>query len=580
MSASLSPASGVSAWRLAVVGTVAALAVGIGVAAGSFVLANRTVAVGDGAGYVPATAPFYFEMRLEPSTDQDAALRELVGRFPPIEGVDVARPLYEQLTGRLDEALSDGEIDASWSRDVAPWFDGRVGVAVLDLPVEAIAMDPMTEPQAPSMVGLVGVSDADAAAASIERLLATADEPPTFTDQTHAGVTIRVSADDGAYALTDDQLLIAPTAKDIVTALDAHESGSTTLSEVAEITRLTDALPTDWLAFGVYDMSDLMSASLSEAAGAPAGVAEAFSSLLEHQPMRGAFAVTAAGDRISMESVSEPPTGPFAVENADRGLAAEVPADSLYYADGGNLGAALAAFIGPMKEAAATQPEAAEQLEMMEAALGADLEELVSWIGDAALTIGWDGSQPYGGMVLVPTDVGEAQRRLDQLATFAELAAMDATAGITVETDDVGGTEVTTIRWADPNAAVDPMLGEAMSFVVQYAVTDDRALVGMGETFVSRALELGPEEALASDPRFTESVDELGGPSNTGVAWMDLAGTREALEAALGPMLGMMDPSGTYESEVRDWLLPLDQIVAVTRHEGDLWVQRFALLVE
>lgn len=580
MSASLSPASGVSAWRLAVIGTVAALAVGIGVAAGSFMLANRTVAVGDGAGYVPASAPFYFEMRLDPSTDQDAALREFVGRFPPIEGVDVDRPLYEQLTERLDEALGDSEIDASWSRDVAPWFDGRVGVAVLDLPLEAMTVDPMREPEAPSMVVLVGVSDAGVAAESIERLLAAADEPPTFTDQTHAGVTIRVSGDHGAYALTDDQLLVAPTADDIVTALDAHESGSTTLSEVAEITRFTDALPADWLAFGVYDVSDLMSASMSEAAGAPAGMAEAFSSLLEHQPMRGAFAVTAAGDRISMESVSEPPTGPFAVENADRGLAAEVPADSLYYAEGGNLGAALAAFIGPMKEAAATQPEAAEQLEMMEAALGADLEELVSWIGDAALTIGWDGAQPYGGMVLVPTDVGEAQRRLDQLATFAELAAMDAAAGITVETDDVDGTEVTTIRWADPNAAVAPMLGEAMSFAVQYAVTDDRALVGFGETFVGRALELGPEDALASQPRFTDSVEELGGSSNTGVVWMDLAGTREALEAALGPMLGMMDPSGTYESEVRDWLLPLDQIVSVTRHEGDLWVQRFALLVE
>lgn len=40
-----------------------------------------------------------------------------------------------------------------------------------------------------------------------------------------------------------------------------------------------------------------------------------------------------------------------------------------------------------------------------------------------------------------------------------------------------------------------------------------------------------------------------------------------------------MDPGGLYQTEIRPWLLPLDRIVSVTRLEGDVHVQRGALLV-
>lgn len=376
------------AWRIAVIGLVAVLAAGIGLALGSFLLTTRTTAVGGGASYVPASAPFYFEMRLEPSADQDGALRQLLGRFPPIEGVDLDQPLYAQLTERLDEMLADEAVDVSWSADVAPWFDGHVGLAVMDIPLDALADDPI-----PSMVVLVGVTDSAAAAASIERLITEADPEATFSEQVHDGVTIRADGDEGAYALTDDQLLIAPSAADIIVALDAHDTGTTTLAEVGEITRLTDALPTDWLAFGVYDLTDLMAAAIAEGETQSPAMVEAFAALLEHQPLRGAMAVTAAGDRLAVDVATDLPTGPFAVTNEDRGLAAEVPADTLYYAEAGNLGTTLAAVIEPMKEAAASVPEGAEQVAMIEAALGADLEELVSWIDDGAVSIGFDGSQ-------------------------------------------------------------------------------------------------------------------------------------------------------------------------------------------
>ncbi len=578
MTASIQPASGLPAWRLAVIGVVGVLAVAIGVAAGSFLIATRTAGVGAGASYVPASAPLYFEMRLDPSVAQDGALRELLGHFPAIEGVDLGRPLYAQMTERVDEMLAAEGIAASWSADVAPWFDGHIGLAVLEIPLDELAAstgDSLTPP----IVVMLGVIDAAAADASIARFTSEADPAPTFTEQIHAGVTIRVAAADGAYALTDDQLLLAPSADDIITALDAHDSGSTTMAEVGEITRLTDALPADWLAFGIYDFSGLLSAAISQGASESPAMAEAFGALLESQPLRGALAVSAGGDRLAVDLVTDPPTGPFAVENAERGLAAEVPADTLYYTEAGNLGMTLAAVIRPMKDAVATVPDGAEQLAMVEAALGADLEDLVTWIDDGAMAFGFDGSEPFGGMLLVPNDMAAAERRLGQLGTFASLAALDPSSGISVEKAEVGATSVTTIHWEVPNATPDPMLPIPTALVVQYAVTNDRAIIGLGDSFVGRVLDLDAADALASVARFRESVDALGGASNAGVTWLDLTGVREAIETFLQPRLEAMDPGGLYQTEIRPWLLPLDRIMSVTRLEGDVHVQRGALLV-
>ena len=346
------------------------------------------------------------------------------------------------------------------------------------------------------------------------------------------------------------------------------------------LARLTEPLPTDWLAFVAYDMTELMAEAFAAGGAEAPEVAAAFDSLLEHQPLRGAMALSAGGDRLIFDAATDAPTGPFAVENADRGLADEVPADTLFYSEVSNLGATLTAVIEPMKEALAETPEVAEQIDMAEAALGAEIEDLVIWIDDAAMAIGFDGSQPYGGLVLVPSDVAAAERRLDQLGTFASLGAMDPSSGITVEEDEVAGVPVTTIRWDDPNGESVQAFGAPVSAVVQYAVTDDRALIGVGEAFVERVLAVDAADSLASQARYTEAVAEFGGSENAGVTWVDLAGTLEAVEPALGPMLESEGMGAKYETEVRPWLLPLDRLVAVTRLEGDVLVQRSALLVE
>ncbi|MGH2386180.1 MAG: DUF3352 domain-containing protein, partial [Candidatus Limnocylindria bacterium] len=438
------PTAGVPAWRIAVIGIVGVLAVAIGVAAGSFLLTSRAATIGSGAAYVPAEAPFYVEMRLEPSVAQDESLRELLGHFPPIEGVDLDEALYAQMIERLDAMLAEEGVGISWTDDVAPWFDGHVAIAVTELLASAMAMpaDPMAVPEVPPVIVLLGVTDAAAAEAGIERLLAEAgDDAPSFTETEHAGFTIRSvdGSETGAYALTDDQLVVGSDIDAVRIALDTRAAGTGTLAEVAEMTRLTETLPADWLAFVTYDLTEVMAAAFAEGATASPEMTAAFESLMANQPLRGAMAMSAAGDRLLVDVATDPPTGPFEVENADRGLAAEVPADALYYSEAGHLGAAFAAVIEPMKEALRSMPEGEEQIRVAEAALGADIEEFVSWIDDGAIAIGYDGSQAYGGMVLVPSDIDAAQRRLGQLASLAGLGALDPSSGISVEEEEIDG---------------------------------------------------------------------------------------------------------------------------------------------
>jgi hypothetical protein len=573
-------AAGARPWRLAIIGAVGVLAVGIGATLGSFLLTSRASTLGAAAAYVPADAPFYLELRVLPSSGQDAALRDLLARFPAIEGLDLERPLGTQLGERIDEMLGSSAGGAapevSWAQDVAPWFDGRVALALTD----ATAFDPATmgvDPGEVPFMAFLGVTDKAAAQAAIDTVRDTADAP-AFTETQHAGVTIYAPADTAqtfAYALTDDELLVGATADTVARAIDAHADRSASMAGSERIADIAARLPDDWLAFASWDLTDAMSAALDAAASPDPAVADALRQLVEQQPMRGAMAFSAAGDRLALDAVSDAPSGAFAVANEDRGLADEVPSDALCYSEGGNVGPTLAAVIGAVKEAAAASPDGADQVATAESALGVELEDLLSWIDDGALAVGWDGSEAYAGLVLVPSDMDAASRRFGQLSTFARLAALDPSSGIAVGDEDVDGVSVTTITVSNALGASDIGVSE---LAVQYALTDDRALVGIGDGFVARAIGLDAADSLASVDRFGSAIEAVGSLTNAGMAWLDLAGLRQTMEDAFGPQAEAF--GATYETDILPWLEPLDAFVSVSRLEGDHLVQRAALLVD
>ncbi|MGH2427556.1 MAG: DUF3352 domain-containing protein [Candidatus Limnocylindria bacterium] len=561
-----------------VVALVALLAVAIGAVAGSFLMTGRATGMGAGASYVPADVAMYFELRAIPSADQDAALREFLAHFP-VTGLDADRPLIDQVADRLDEALSDGDLPFSYEEDVAPWWDGRVAMAVTDYPS-------MTESMSGAMPGftvLFGVTDAAAAGATADRLRAEAEsEGAAFSSTEHRGTTVWSFSDAAqpfAYALAADQLILGASLVDVQEALDVRSGEGDALAASEEVQRLAFRLPDDYIAFGFTSVEAIIETAEEDLAALAPEMAGLYEALLAGQPKMGLMAVTMTADRMTFSGVGDAPTGAFAAENHDRGLASAVPGDALVYVDGGNVGTRLSKLVEAAKSAANEVPEAAEQLAQIEAALGAELEELVEWIGDAALVIGSDGSEPYAGLVITPTDADAAQRRLDQLSTLAGLAAFDGSTDVTVTEETVAGATVTTIELAvpDPFGGFGMPMAPETGIALQYTLGDDRVLIGLGE-FVERSLLLEAGTSLADDERFRGAVESVGGFTNAGTAWLNLAGTRETIETAVGLMLppGMM---AGYETDVQPWLLPLDYLVGVSMLDGEAFVQDGALVV-
>ena len=515
-------ATSAPAWRIAVIGVVAALAIGIGIVFGALMLDSRAVPIGSGATYVPASAPLYVEVRLEPSEAHDVALREFLGHFPPIEGVDLGEPLYGQLTAMLDEELAGQGTELSWAADVEPWFDGRVGFALLEVP------DPTARPAEPDVeafgtasgVVLIGVDDRAAAEASIDRIVAESDQ----ADDLHrAGPRRRHHPRRGRVRR---RLRAHRRPASAGTGPGRHRRGTQRArgrrhGPVRGGIDLcpADALPEDWLVFGIYDFTDALASALEGTAGASPG-ADAVRDLLAGQPLRGAMALTVEGDRVSVPMVSDPPGGSFTVTNAERGLADEVPGDALYFAEGGNVGDALSGLIGSLKESAGAVPDGAEQLDMIEAATG--------WRTRGAGRV--DRRRRLGGRLRRRAVLGRHHPRADRhgggaphrgpagdLRRTGDPRSVDRDH---IEEREVEGVDVTTLRWEQPSApdgASEGMPFAPSALVAEWAVTGDRVLIGIGDRFVERVIGLEPGDSLALEPRFADAIADLGGPSNAGV---------------------------------------------------------------
>jgi hypothetical protein len=280
-------------------------------------------------------------------------------------------------------------------------------------------------------------------------------------------------------------------------------------------------------------------------------------------------------DALAFDGASTLPGGNLAPANSRRDLASRVPSDTLFFADGGKLGSSLAQFVTGVKAAMAAQgdEQASAQLKQVEAAMGADLEDFVSWIGDGALAVGATDGTPWGGLVLEANDVDAATRRLNQLRSLVELGAQGSGEQVHISTETLAGVEVTTIRAATGvGPSVDIGMPEA---VVQYAMKDGTVFIGFGDGFVARSLGLATGDSLVDSDRFSAAVARFGGDDNAGLAFVDLAGIRQAVEAAAGQML-----PPAYEGQIKPNLEPLDYLVYLTKVEGNVVVTRGGLVLK
>lgn len=537
-----------SRWMPVAMVAIVTLAVLIGTVLG-VALNNRTSGGGASAAaaYVPADATLYCELRLDLPGDQRANVQTLLGYFP-------AEATTFLLEGGLDTTL-DARSSAqpsglSYTTDVKPWFDGSLAAAMVGYPELPSASG--TAAGMPDMLVFAGVKDADAARSAIDRAQAASDLTDV-TSTTHDGVTIwSASASKGtgadvafAWAVTEDQVVVGTGSDLVARALDVHAGSLPSLAGRTEFINGLARLPADRAATFSVDTSAILDAVQSRMASAAPSAAPLLDAMTAQAPTFVVGSARIEGDRVVMDESGVLPSD-STLTNHDTKLAEAVPGDAFFYASTSDVGTHLASAIQSMMSAMGSGVPA-DQLKTF---LGGDLSSLVSWIGDAAVVAGENGTEPYVGLVITPTDAQEASARLLQLQGLLQLSASAGGPRVTVTEADHNGTKITTITFGGAPASV------AWASSIQYAVTDTRVVIGTGTSFVARVLDMTPAESLAGQARFSDAIGAVGGSSNIGETWVDLAGIRTAAAAAMGSAL----PPG-----VDQWVTPFDYVAAASR---------------
>ncbi len=569
-------------WGVVVVAAVAMLAVAIGGVAGAFLVGGRAGAgAGSAASYVSADAAMYIELRLDLPGDQRALARQVLDRFEPI---DTDTLLGAKLADWLDQKLASPDPRVVYSTEIAPWFTGELALAMNSYP-SGLDSTSMT---VPDMVAMLGVRDTAAARAFADRMRGEAqDKGATFTSEAHRGVTIwslvsgpsalgagsmSTMAPGFAYAVGSDQLLFGPSTASVERALDVHAGTAASLAQREELRRLAARLPADRVGLVSFDYASMLKQLRADLLKANPQMGGALDELMAHGPTFGVAAARFEADRLTFEGVADAPSGAAVEPNGDRNVARWVPGDAIMVSDTPKLGQGLANAIGTLKSGISTQGNATDSLDQVEAALGGDLDSFVSWIGDGTFVAGWDGEQPYGGMILVPADATAARQRLARLDALARLAIGQPGSAFSVSDATVGGVKVTTLRYKQPTALDSVGLS---GVAVQYAVTDEHVIIGLGDRFVGRVLGLQESQSLAASTRYRSAIASVGGSSNLGSSYLDLAALRSAVEKALPA-----DARAEYDKVASPYLEPFDYLVSATRLDGSVVDVKAALVVK
>ncbi len=543
-------------WLIAAVVAVVALAVLIGVIAGTTLNTRRTGgAASAAAGYVPADATMYYELRLDLPGDQRANFETLLGYFP----AEAKTMLLEGgLDTLLDEASSPDPSGLHYTTDVKPWFDGSLAVAMIGYP--QISPSGQMTSTMPDMLVFAGVKD-PAARAAIDRVR-TASGLSDLTRTSHDGFTIWSLSAGQTYAagmgfawtVTNDEVVMGTSSDLVAGALDVHAGSQPSLSDRSEFKDGLARLPSDRVAVFSMDSAKIFEQLQSAMASAEPSAGPLFDAMTANA---GTFLVGSArieGDRLVMDE-STKLASTSTVENHDTKLAEAAPGDAFLFATASNVGSGLAASIDSLMQAVGSSGPA-DQLGQMQSILGGDISSFVSWIGDAAVVAGEDGNQPYAGLIITPTDAHEASVRLLQLQGLLQLGASSGGPKVTVTDEDHGATRITTLTFDLPATFADVPSALSWATTIQYAVTDTRVVIGTGTSFVARVLDMSQGDSLASQARFSSAMTAVGGASNTGMTWLDLAGIRTAVEGATGTAL----PQG-----VDQWVAPFDYLAAANR---------------
>jgi hypothetical protein len=485
------------------------------------------------AGLAPKSAVVYAEVHLDAPGDQHQKLGAFLAHFPAFGNASDLDARLTELYDKLLTRVSNGKM--TWSADVAPWFGGTIAVALTRLP--NLPTGPITGGSPvvadPGTVIVVAIKDRAGAAAWMQKALV--GVPGTPSTQTYQGTEI-TSVGSSAYAVTDKALIVGDTAS-VKQTLDAGAAGGLAGTKAygdAAATVSGSNLGTMYIDINRY--VDWITAQVPSSTTALCGVTDS---------LPGWLAASFAADTNAMLGHSVLPHSASGVNapNASSALTAHIPSTALAVVDQHEVGATIKSAVERFEKC--TPGTTTSDLQQGIDRLGG-WDKLTGWIGETAFVLDRDGSQPTGGLLIVPKDRAAAENFALQVKNMAALAG-----GLAPTDAPYAGTTIST--YAIPGSDQQ----------ISYAFADGYVVVGAG-SWVKKVLDTTDATALKGNARFTTALSQAAA-EHTSLIYADIAGLRDWLEGAL--------PAGEakeYAEYVGPYLTPFEALVTTTRTGADL----------
>ena len=430
------------------------------------------------AAAVPAEAPIYVSVYLEPSGGQQMNLGSLIGRLP---GFGDQAALGTKVDEAVQQLLSGSGFD--YRRDLKPWLGDQLAVAVTPA---------VGNPLGSQVLLIAAVKDAAAARAALARLSSAAGGQPSR--QMHAGVTMEVGSA-YAYAFLGDgsQVVIGRDAGQVSAAIDASSGARRSLADQAAFGRAMASLPTDRLASAYLDLGRLAAA---EGMTGQLGGFSTVSLALVAQPE--GLEVT-GGAPFDPQRASPSQSGPSALSAGQSSLSGWMPATTSAEAAVFGLRDLLTSAetrIGQQPGAAGLAQTITQLRAIVAFGLGLNVDTDLLPLLDRETGLAFSGvgpGGPRGQLLLRPSDSAAAQGTLDRLRDAL------SSRGATVTTRDASGVPITTV------AA--PQLGS-----VSYALSDGVVILALTPDDVAAALAAHADgQTLVASSGYRRTFEAIGG---------------------------------------------------------------------
>ncbi len=472
---------------------------------------------GSAPGLVPEDSAVYGTITLDPTGDQESAVRDIAERFPGGDELD------EQIEKGLTETFREDGLD--YLQDVKPWVGDEA----------AFFISRVREGDADGAV-ILEATDEDAAQEAFEK-----SGDGKAKERSYEG-TDYLLEDETAYGVVDGHAVIG-TEAGLKAALDTAESGDS-IEGVERVEEALDRLPDDTLASVYFDGRKLLSSL-----GPQGALFAPFVSIFNEPYVLG---LSVESDAVVVDSTLPAAlvglVGPLFFGSGTDAVR-DLPADSFFAAGQPEVGESLQALVRLFAGAVGGQQQLEDQVRQ---ATGLDLnDDILGWMGDLGVFASGTSLEELGAGAVIETKDPDASRRAievlgrlarkeaDPDATFGPLTLPGGGDGFTVESSELPS----------------PL------HVVQRG---ERVAIALGDESAEALLE--PADTLGDDPDFSDAAERLGDEFEVG-NYFDIA-----------PILELADNEGAAEDpeyqEVKPYLEPFARVVAGTKKDGDVVLSR------